>query len=205
MSKESRPIKCRISTTNGHSFRIIERWCRRHNLFRHTDEEGKEGLVLYASVSRKHRGVLDTMIKDFNGVTVRVISKLPKPPSIRRRLLKSGGVKTGGSRRVFSKRQEERMKREELNTEPFEQSWICGVPIQEIREWAQICSKGEFLRWHNITAKDFNKAVLEFDGEVDIHFTYSCPTESCGYVFSGKDALKEFRKHILRIKHSRAR
>jgi hypothetical protein len=201
---KGRPIRCRITSDNPDTYRNVVGQCRKYNLLRAESEERGELFIL---VSRKHHSLLDTIGKH-DGVTVTEVLHFPENISVveEEKEGRNGEKNTRTNGRVFSQTQKDILSGRLVQTEPFgmDNATICGIPMDEINEWAYFFSKGEFLRWHNITSRDFNRAVLALENKVEIYFTYTCPEEECGQIFSGRDALREFRTHVLSKRHSKA-
>lgn len=116
--------------------------------------------------------------------------------------------KTSSGKRKYSKGQKNILRA--LSTDsPREQDYaeteLCGIPLNEIREYALFLSKGEFLKLAGLTSKEFNEAVLSMNGEInpDIYFTYTCPNKDCGHVYQGSDALSLYRAHLVSTKHTK--
>jgi len=159
---------------------------------------------LFILVSRRHQSLLQT-IGSYDGVTVTEITHFPKKKEVQSRK-REREIESEGRERVFSRKQKDIKEGRVCQAEPFTPSRIriCGIPINEIQEWAHFLSKGEFLALHNLSHDEFNDAVLALDMDVSISFTYTCKEKGCGQVFGGNDSLREYRKHLLRTKHKKS-
>lgn len=196
--RNGQPIRCIVTCDHADTRRTLINTLNNYHAIKRECESGE----LFVQIPNKHQNFLETLGR-MPHTKVKIIESFPFSEE------DQYDVEDDDLEPLFvrdySERQKERKRREREIREMLERERICGIPLREIREFAEISSKGEFLKSFGIEAREFNAEIIalserleqKFGHEVDlnIYFTYEC--SRCNQAFIGQHALREYRKHNL--------